>query len=102
MVISIARDNHYQAEIDIRLQLVTRCAEPLQIVIDVAEPQPEDIEIALKSKGLSAAVVGIIGGVKAQIREAVLAVVREGLGDIEFRTVDVAAQIDAAEIEPGA
>ncbi len=102
LVISIARDNHYQAEIDIRLQLVTRCAEPLQIVIDVAEPRPEDIEIALKSKGLSAAVVGIIGGVKAQIREAVLAVVREGLGDIEFRTVDVAAQIDAAEIEPGA
>ena len=93
--ISIARgDNHYQAEIDIPLVLTARAADPLLIVVDVPPPAPDDIEIALKSMGVSAAVLGMIGGVKKQIRDQVAAVVAEELSDPSGRIVDVAARIE--------
>ncbi|KAA0022623.1 hypothetical protein [Antrihabitans cavernicola] len=96
LVISIARDNNYKADIAIPLVLTARAAEPLQIVVDVAQVDPDDVDVELKSKGLSASVLGLIGGVKKQIREQVAAEVNNQTRDRSSRTVDVAARIASA------
>lgn len=93
LVISIARDNRYAADIGVPLVLTARAAEPLQIVVDVARVDADDVDVELTSKGLSASVLGLIGGVKKQIREQVAAQINAQTKDRSSRTVDVAARL---------
>ncbi len=96
LVIALGVENHYKADILVKLRLVTRAADELLVVVDVPAVTAKDIEIDLQSKSLSATVLGIVGGVKDQIRERIVAVVNEELADAGARTVDVGERVDQA------
>ena len=96
LVITLAKENRYQAEIDIELILTARAAEPLLIVIDVPKVSAADIDVVVKSKGLSARMVGVVGGVRKQIADQVARVVNKQLADPTRRVVDVADRISGA------
>ncbi|MBD0323143.1 MAG: hypothetical protein ICV72_07130, partial [Aldersonia sp.] len=94
LVVAVARDNHYRADIEIPLTLTARAAEPLLIVIDAHAPRPEALAVTLSAVGLRAGLLGVIGRIEKQIRERVVAVVEDHLRDPSSRIVDVEARID--------
>ncbi|MBJ8343673.1 hypothetical protein [Antrihabitans sp. YC2-6] len=96
LVISLRRDNHYAANIEIPLVLTAKAADYLLIVVDVPAPGAEDIEIDLSAKGLSATVLSMVGGIKGEIAQQVASVVAEELADPSGRIVDVAERIQSA------
>ncbi|MCX4096075.1 hypothetical protein [Nocardia sp. alder85J] len=88
--------NRYRANLTIPLVLIARAAEPLLIVIDVAPPTPEQIQVDLRPLSWRAKALGVLGGIRGQLATRVAAVVRDELRDLSFRSIDVAARIAAA------
>ncbi|MFB7876074.1 hypothetical protein ACFC06_12530 [Nocardia sp. NPDC056064] len=96
ITVDVLKANHYRADLRIPLVLTARAAEPLQIVIDVPPPAVEDISMEFRAKGLRAATLARLAGIKKQIISQVVAVVSTELADSRGRTIDVGAAIDGA------
>jgi hypothetical protein len=96
LVIAMGKDNRYEAAIDIPLVLTARPADPLVVVIEVTPPTADQVPIELKSKGLRASLLGVVGGVKKEIAEQVASTVSEEVGDRTGRRVDIAERISGA------
>lgn len=96
ITVDVLKANHYRADLRIPLVLTARAAEPLRIVIDVPPPAIEDIALDFKAKGLRAATLGVLAGIRKQVVAQVVAVVSTELADPSRRTIDVGAQIDSA------
>ncbi|MCP2316290.1 hypothetical protein APR12_001627 [Nocardia amikacinitolerans] len=94
ITVRVFKENQYRADVEIPLVLIARAADPLLIVIDVPPPATEDIRMDFKAKGVRAATLGAVAGIKKQVIAQVAGVVREQLGDSSGRTIDVAARID--------
>ncbi|MGW6422716.1 hypothetical protein ACWF82_08575 [Nocardia sp. NPDC055053] len=96
ITVDVLKANHYRADLEIPLVLTARAAEPLQIVIEVPPPALEDISMEFTSKGLRAATLARLAGIKRQVVAQVVAVVSTELADPMGRTIDVGAAIDSA------
>lgn len=96
ITVDVLKANHYRADLRIPLVLTARAAEPLQIVIDVPPPALEDISLEFTAKGLRAATLARLAGIKKQVVAQVVAVVSTELADPTGRTIDVGAAIDGA------
>ncbi|GGN75490.1 hypothetical protein GCM10011610_19830 [Nocardia rhizosphaerihabitans] len=96
ITVDVLKANHYRADLEIPLVLTARAAEPLQIVIDVPPPALEDISMEFTAKGLRAATLARLAGIKRQVVAQVVAVVSTELADPTSRTIDVGAAIDSA------
>ncbi|WP_227996572.1 hypothetical protein [Nocardia australiensis] len=94
ITVDVLQANRYRADLDIPLVLTARAADPLLVVIDVPPPAPHDIRLEFKAKGMRAATLGALVGIKKQVIAQVAGVVRNELADSSRRTIDVAARID--------
>lgn len=96
ITVDVLKANHYRADLEIPLVLTARAAEPLQIVIAVPPPAVEDISLEFTAKGLRAATLARLAGIKKQVVAQVVAVVSTEVADPASRTIDVGAAIDSA------
>ncbi|MEV0030674.1 hypothetical protein [Nocardia sp. NPDC050793] len=94
ITVQVFKANEYRADVEIPLVLIARAADPLLIVIDVPPPATDDLRMHFKAHGMRAATLGALAGIRKQVIAQVERVVREQLGDIAGRTIDVAARID--------
>ncbi|WP_067675547.1 hypothetical protein [Nocardia miyunensis] len=101
VVVDVRKADHYHAEVEIPLILMTRTAAPLLIVIDVEQPQAAQIEVRLQADGLRARTLGVLGNMRRRIAAQVSAAVSRHLADPTLRTVDVATRLDTTRIHAG-
>ncbi|MEU4342182.1 hypothetical protein AB0H00_13100 [Nocardia sp. NPDC023852] len=94
ITVDVLKANHYRADVEVRLVLTARAADPLLLVIDVPPPDLGDIRIDFTAHGIRAATLGALAGIKKQIVAQVARVVSNELADPTGRTIDVAARID--------
>lgn len=93
-------DTHrFRAELEVPLTLVARAAAPLQIVVDVVAPLPNQVTITMRAEGLRASMLNRVVGVEDELRRFVAKYVgrevqKESIA--RARTIDVAAAIDGA------
>ncbi|MQY20223.1 hypothetical protein [Nocardia macrotermitis] len=98
VVVDVRKSDHYHAEVEIPLVLVTRTAAPLLIVIDVEQPDASQIDVRLQADGLRARTIGVLGSMRRRIAAQVSAAVSRHLADPSLRTVDVAARLEATRL----
>ncbi|MEV6134746.1 hypothetical protein AB0L63_01470 [Nocardia sp. NPDC051990] len=94
ITVDVLKTNHYRAEVEIPLVLTARAADPLLIVIDVPPPAADDLRLEFKARGMRAATLAVLAGIRKQVVVRVAEVLREVLSDSSGRTIDVAARID--------
>lgn len=94
ITVDVLKTNHYRADVEIPLVLTARAADPLLIVIDVPPPAADDLRLEFKARGVRAATLGVLAGIRKQVLAQVAEVVREELSDSSRRTIDVAGRID--------
>ncbi|MEV4128010.1 hypothetical protein [Nocardia sp. NPDC049707] len=94
ITVDVLKANHYRAEVEIPLALTARAADPLLIVIDVPPPAADDLRLEFKARGMRAATLAVLGGIRKQVVVRVAEVLRDVLSDSSGRTIDVAARID--------
>ena len=74
--------------------IYAHAADPLLIVVEVDPPEREDVRLEYAARGMRAAVLGVLAGIKKQIVAQVVRVVRAELADPAVRTLDVGERID--------
>ncbi|MFI6952559.1 hypothetical protein ACIBJI_03720 [Nocardia sp. NPDC050408] len=95
ITVDVLKANQYRADVEIPLVLTARAADPLLIVVDVPPPAPDDLRLEFKARGMRAATLGALAGIKKQVIAQVAGVVRDELSDSAGRTIDVAARLDS-------
>ncbi|MET9485755.1 hypothetical protein [Nocardia sp. NPDC006630] len=98
ITVDVLQSNRYRAEVQVPVALTARAADPLLIIIDAAPPAAEDIELEFKAKGLRAAALGKLAGIRKQIAIQVASVVRTEVADVSRRTIDVTARLDGTRV----
>ncbi|MCU1643247.1 MAG: hypothetical protein JWN03_3522 [Nocardia sp.] len=98
ITVDVLQSNRYRAEVQVPVALTARAADPLLIIIDAAPPAPEDIELEFKAKGLRAAALGKLAGIRKQVAVQVASVVRAEVADVSRRTIDVTARLDGTRV----
>lgn len=96
LVVGLARDNEFHADVTVVLHATPRPAADLHLVVDFAPVQPDSISVRLTSADAMSAVVGRAGKLEEQIRRQVADVVNQQIGAATGRVVDIGARIDAA------
>jgi len=98
--VRLAAQNHrFRADLRAALSLTARAAEPLKVIIDVAPPTAEDIEVAVKAQGLRASVLRAAADVDGELRRFVARYIGREIEKPHIRQVreiDVAARIGRA------
>ncbi len=84
----------FKVDGDIALRATARAAEPLLLVIDVAQPRPSDISVHVTSKSMRGEILRIIGGIDTEIRRFIAAHVSE---EVDSPASQQAKVIDVAE-----
>ncbi len=91
--------HRFEAGIVVRLQLTVRTAlEPLSLVIDIAPPEVFDMEVDVRSSGITAKVLGRLGNIDGKIRKEVVGFIGERLRspDAQATTmINIADHIEA-------
>ncbi|WP_063046595.1 hypothetical protein [Nocardia pseudovaccinii] len=95
ITVDVLKANQYRADVEIPLVLTARAADPLLIVVDVPPPAADDLRLEFKARGVRAATLGVLAGIKKQVVAQVAGVVRDELSDSSGRTIDVAARLDS-------
>lgn len=96
ITVAVLGNNRYRAEVEIPLLLIARAADPLFVVIDAVPPDARDIGVDLQAGTRRARVLGVLGGIRAQVAAQVARVVVAELADPSIRIIDVADRITAA------
>jgi hypothetical protein len=82
--------HRFESSVRVHLRLAVRtAARPLSLVIDIATPEPADLEVDVQASGMAARVLGRLGNVEAKIRKEVLAFIRERVESDEARTARI-------------
>ncbi|WP_433601494.1 hypothetical protein ACQPXH_07030 [Nocardia sp. CA-135953] len=95
ITVDVLKANQYRADVEIPLVLTVRAADPLLIVVDVPPPAADDLRLEFKARGMRAATLGVLAGIKKQVVAQVAGVVRDELSDSSGRTIDVAERLDS-------
>ncbi len=89
----------YKGDIEVRLSLSVKTAEPLWLVIDVAPVGNEDVTVSLTPEGVAAEMLQRVGNMDEEVRAQVIRTVNERINSESARAtrqIDVAALIDGA------
>ena len=89
----------YAGDIEVRLSLSVRTAEPLLLLIEVEPVRAEDVKVALTPQGVAAEFLQRVGNMDEEVRAQVVRVVNERINSTsarETREIDVAALIEKA------
>ncbi len=98
VLLALAR-HRYHGEMEISLRLTVRTAEPLILIIHVAELAPADVTISLQAAGMAASVLQRIGDMENEIKKVVARTVNERVHSDEAkaqREIDLLAIIEKA------
>lgn len=89
----------YDAELVVPLRLTTHANADLSIVLDIAPPQPDAIQLDLRAKGLRATFTQAAAGIDGELRRFVARYVAREVAQphiLQARTVDVAEALRSA------
>ena len=100
LTVKVAGTLHrFESSVLVRLHLTVRTAvDPIALVIDIAPPEPFDMEVQVRSSGVAAKVLGRLGNVDGKIRKEVVNVINERLAAPEAKgvtTIDIDPLIEA-------
>lgn len=100
LLLNLAVDRHrFEVDGNIHLHLTARTAEPLRVVIDIAEPKPSDVRINVATDTIRGQLVRIIASVDHEIRRFVARYIAKEIRKPHIaavRDIDVAQRLDAA------
>ncbi|MGX1806752.1 hypothetical protein ACWIGI_13640 [Nocardia sp. NPDC055321] len=100
LLIDLAVDRYpFRVDGTIHLRLTVRTAEPLRVLIEIAEPQPSNVRINVASASRRGEVLRIVASVDHEIRRFVARYIAEEIHkpNIQAATnIDVGARLDAA------
>ncbi len=101
--VQLALTRHdYEAGVRVPLQLTVRTAEPLLLVIEVADVNPADVEVDLRASGSAASLLQRVGDMEAEVKKQVARTVNERMTSErarQAREIDVLRLIE--ESSPG-
>lgn len=93
-------DTHrFRAELEVPLTLVARAAMPLQVVVDVVAPLPNQVRVELKAETLRASMLSKVVGVEDELRRFVAKYVAR---EVQKESIQRATAIDVASAIDGA
>ncbi|MFI9509094.1 hypothetical protein [Nocardia sp. NPDC052566] len=100
MLIDLLIDQHrFDVDGTIHLHLTARTAEPLRVVIDIAEPRPSDVRINVATDTVRGQLLRILASVDQEIRRFVARYIAKEIRKPHIaaaRDIDVATRLDAA------
>ncbi|MBF6330889.1 hypothetical protein IU452_20525 [Nocardia transvalensis] len=100
LTLDLALDKHrYEVDGNVHLHLTVRTAEPLRVIIDIAEPRSGDVRINVATDTRRAELVRVLAGVDHEIRRFVARYIAKEIRKPHIaavRDIDVAARLDAA------
>ncbi|MFI6868517.1 hypothetical protein [Nocardia sp. NPDC050406] len=100
LLIDLAVDRYpFHVNGKIHLHLTVRTAEPLRVVIDIAEPKPSDVRVNVASASRRGELLRILASVDQEIRRFVARYLAEEIRKPQIRAaidIDVAQRLDAA------
>ncbi|MEU0499738.1 hypothetical protein [Nocardia sp. NPDC005998] len=100
LLLDLAVDRHrFQVHGNVHLHLAVRTAEPLRVVIDIAEPRPSDVRINVATATKRGQLLRILASVDHEIRRFVARYIATEIRKPHIaavRDIDVAARLDAA------
>ncbi len=100
LTLDLAVDRHrYEVDGYVRVHLTVRTAEPLRVIIDIAEPRSGDVRINVDTDTKRGQLVRIVAGVDHEIRRFVARYIAREIRKPHIaaaRDIDVAARLDAA------
>ncbi|MBB5912602.1 hypothetical protein BJY24_001469 [Nocardia transvalensis] len=100
LLLDLAVDRHrFQVDGYVHVHLTVRTAEPLRVIIDIAEPRSGDVRINVATATRRGQLLRILASVDHEIRRFVARYVAEEIRKPHIaavRDIDVAARLDAA------
>ncbi|MFI5778007.1 hypothetical protein [Nocardia sp. NPDC051570] len=100
LTLDLAVDRHrYEVDGYVRVHLTVRTAEPLRVIIDIAEPRAGDVRINVDTDTRRGQLVRIVAGVDHEIRRFVARYIAKEIRKPHIaaaRDIDVAGRLDAA------
>ncbi|MFF0545487.1 hypothetical protein ACFYTF_21885 [Nocardia thailandica] len=100
LVVDLAVDrSRFRVDGTVHLHLTARTADPLRVVIDIAEPRPSDVRVNVASATKRGQLLRVLASVDHEIRRFVARYVAEEIRKPEIaavRDIDVATRLDAA------
>ncbi|MEV4130115.1 hypothetical protein [Nocardia sp. NPDC049707] len=100
LLLDLAVDRHlFHVDGNIHLHLTVRTAEPLRIIIDIAEPRPSDVRVNVATATRRGQLLRILASVDHEIRRFVARYIATEIRKPHIaavRDIDVAARLDAA------
>ncbi|WP_433682860.1 hypothetical protein [Nocardia sp. CA-119907] len=100
LLLDLAVDRHrFHVHGNVHLHLAVRTAEPLRVVIDIAEPRPSDVRINVATATKRGQLLRILASVDHEIRRFVARYIATEIRKPHIaavRDIDVAARLDAA------
>ncbi|GGN75103.1 hypothetical protein GCM10011610_19140 [Nocardia rhizosphaerihabitans] len=100
LVLDLAVDrSRFQVDGTVHLHLTARTADPLRVVIDIAEPRPSDVRVNVASATKRGQLLRVLASVDHEIRRFVARYIAGEIRKPEIaavRNIDVATRLDAA------
>ncbi|BCK53346.1 hypothetical protein [Nocardia wallacei] len=100
LLLDLALDRHnFQVDGFVHIHLTVRTAEPLRVLIDIAEPRPGDVRINVATATRRGQLLRILASVDHEIRRFVARYIAKEIRKPHIaavRDIDVAARLDAA------
>jgi len=91
--------HRFEASVIARLQLTARTAlEPLALFIDIAPPALFDMEVDVRSSGITSKVLGRLGNIDGKIRKEVVGFITDRLNSPDTKAatlIEIAGHIEA-------
>jgi hypothetical protein len=90
--------HRFESTVQVRLRLAVRtAAQPLSIVIDIAPPDPADMDVEVRASGMTARVLGRLGNIDAKIRKEVVGFIGNRLDAPDARAATIINVGDTVE-----
>ena len=90
--------HRFESTVQVHLRLAVRtAASPLSLVVDIAPPEPFDLEVDVRASGMVGRVLGRLGDVDGKIRREVVGFIRERVESEDARAARVINIGDAVE-----
>lgn len=89
--------HHFDADVEVPLLLTARARDDLAIIIDIEPPTKDDVQVALKAKGLRATVTQYAANVDGELRRFIAKYVTRELEKpaiAAVRIIDIGAAIE--------
>ena len=96
--VQLALTRHdFEADVRVPLQLTVRTAEPLKLVIQVADVNPADVDVDLRAAGSAAGLLQRIGDMESEVKKQVARTVNKRMTSasaLAAREIDVLRLIE--------